>query len=510
MSNLPNPTTGSFGSIPGSPEENGCNIHVRSPLDRHFPSDNAGRSTLTTTRLRLQEIGGNKPRYFWANSIVSNVALITTPHTEPALATSPLVSTLPEPTTTPEQEKEPEECSAGVESHPSSVLHSAGSNTVRSRASQASRSLSTITLPSFISSDQPRPHSSSVGMQIESASRPIDHHRRGFSIFGQRFGKTGSVSPVNDEDTGCKRSRPASSSLQIITSVLKGSGSTTSPVRSLVPPSRRSSRHSSRRLNLSPGSEDEAAIQWERLPPLARGILPASSSQNHTVNGAEELSTERFPSYCENEPRPQVFLATHVPLPPSPSMLSSSASSLTYAPPSSEDIPPINGFTAPYVSYPPLPPSIPSTPGTFSYPPTTHSTDRFADAHTVHRASRTVSLVINTLRPLSGEVGRTHSNLSTPTTTTTLSASPGNDSGCSPRGPGDSVIGPPVHHGSAASAHSQYPDVQELVPPPPPLPIVPLNPPLHTSPRGPRPLLTTPAQLNRSATMYSQTSSTGQ
>ena len=466
------------------------------------------------TQPRLQEIGGNKPRYFSTSSIVSSVALITIPHTEPPAAVSSLVSTSPELAPIPNEEQEPVERSASGEiHHPPSTFDSTGLSTAGLRISQASGLLSIITLPSFIVNDRPRTYSSSAGVQIESPVRPNNYHRKRPSIFDQKLSGTESISPIspaNSEDTGGKRSRPTSSSLQIITSVLKKSGSVTSSVRPYSPSSHRSSRRSLGRPNLSPGSDDEAAIQWKRLPPLppAQCTRTTKPPQNRTVSGVEELSTERLPLYRENKPGPPILLTAYVPLPPSPSTLASSVSSLTYAPPSPEDIPPINGFTTPYALYPPLPPSNPPSPRQFNYPPTVNPVDRSMDAHTVHRADRTVSLAISTLPRLPSEVGETQLNLNDPTTATTpISTLPRNNNGFLPYGPNEDA----TIYRRSASAYSQHSSVQELVLPSPSLlGVVRSSPPPPMSPRGPRPLPPTPGQLSRSVTSYSQTSSTGQ
>ena len=500
MSNLPN-FTRSFDYVPDSPEKSGCDVCDRSPLDLHFRQDGEGDPT-SATQPRLQEIGSNKPRYFSANSIVSSVALITIPHTEPPVAVSFLVSTSPEPAAIPNGEQESMERPASGEiHHPPSAFDSTGLSTAGLRTSQASGLLSIITLPSFIVNDRPRTYSSSVGVQIESPVRPNNYHHKRPSIFGQRLSGTESISPIspaNSEDTGGKGSWPTSSSLQIATSVLKRSGSVTSSVRSCSPSSHRSSRRSLGRLNLSPGSDDEAAIQWKRLPPLP----PAQCTQSRTVSGVEEFSTERLPSHCENEPRPPILFAARVPLPPSPSTLASSVSSLTYTPPSPEDIPPINNFTTPYILYPPLPPSIPPSPRQFSYPPTSNPTDGSMGAHTVHRAGRTVSLP-----RLPSEVGETQLNLNAPTATTTpISALPRNNNGFLPYGLNEDA----AIYRRSASAYSQHSSVQELVLPSPSLLGVRSSPPPPMSPRGPRPLPPTPGQLTRNVTLYSQTSSTGQ
>ena len=254
--------------------------------------------------------------------------------------------------------------------------------------------------------------------------------------------------------------------------------------------------------DLSPGSEDEASIQWKRLPPLpfAQGIRTTQSPQSRTGSGVE-LSAERLPSYRESDPRSPVFLASNIPLPPSPSTLASSVSSIIYASPSLEDIPPANGFITPYASYPPPPPSIPPSPGQFSYPPTPKFTNRFTDTHTVHRADRTVSLLIGTLRRSSREAGRTRLNLNTLSTgTTPICVLPRNNDGLPPYGSkGNTTI-----HRRSALGYSRHYSLPELVLPSPLLGVESSSPP-PVSPRGPRPLLPTPGQLNKSATLYSQT-----
>ena len=209
---------------------------------------------------------------------------------------------------------------------------------------------------------------------MESPIRP--HQRKRSSLFGHRLSGTDfvpPVSPVNDEDTSSSNgSRPVSGALRIITSMLKrrGSASSTS-LRSSATSSRHSSRHFPRRTNLSLGAEDEAVIEWKRLPPLpsAHGTSATQTPQSRRATGAGDFPTGRLPSYHEKEPNPPGFFAPYIPLPPSPSILASPVSSLAYAPPSPTEIPPINGFTTPYTSYPPLPLSIPSTPGSFCYPP---------------------------------------------------------------------------------------------------------------------------------------------
>ena len=253
------------------------------------------------------------------------------------------------------------------ETHLPSNFSTTSFNTTRSRGSQA---LSVITLPSFITNDRPRPYSG--GARMESPIRP--YQRKRSSFFDHRFSGTDSappVSPVNDDEASDNGSRRASGALRIITSMLKRRGSTSSSsVRSSATSSRHSSRHFPRRPNLSLGAEDEAVIEWKRLPPLpsAHGTSASQTPQSRRATGVQDFPTERLPSYYENEPNPPGFLATHVPLPPSPSVLASPVSPLAYAPPSPAETPPIKGFVF-RSSYPPLPPSIPPTPGSFGYPP---------------------------------------------------------------------------------------------------------------------------------------------
>ena len=490
----------SFDYIPSSPEKSGLNIPDCSSPDRHFRPDGEGDTTSVTRP-------GNKPRYFsTSDSIVSDVALITTSHTEPLAAAPSLVSTSLEPTATPNQEQEkPVERTAGAESHPPLASDSARLSTAESRISQASGLLSIITLPSFIVSDRPRPYSSSARAQTESPVQPNNYDRKRPSILSQRLSGgelTLPLSPANSENTGGKMSRPAFNSLRIITSVFRRSGSTASSVRSCSPSSRCSSRRSLGRLNLSPGSEDEAAIQWKRLPPLpsAQGIRTTQSPQSGTGSGVEEFSTERLPSYRESDPRSPIFLATHIPLPPSPSTLASSVSSMTYGSPSLEEISPTNGFITPSTPYPPLPPSISPSPGQFSYPPTPNSTDRFAGTHTVRRADRTVSLAIVSPRRLLSEVGGTRLNLNTLSTVTTpISVLPWNSNGLPPYCSNGHAT---IHRGNG-SAYSRHYSLQELVLPSPSLLGIQSSPLPPMSPRGPRPLPPTPGQLNRSAALYS-------
>ena len=281
----------SFDYIPGSPEKSAFSIRDSSPPDRHFRPDGEGDTTSVTQP-------GDKPRYFTTSgSIVSDVVLITTPRTEPLAAACSLVPTSLEPAATPNQEqKEPVERSAGGESHPPLAFDSARLSTTGPRNSQASGLLSIITLPSFIVNDQPRTYSSSARARTESPVQPNNYDHKRPSIFGQRLSGAESILPLslaNSENTGGKTSRPTSGSLRIITSVFRRSGSTASSVRSCSPSSRRSSRRSLGRPNLSPGSEDEAAIQWKRLPPLplAQGICTAQSPR--AAQGAGSRSSQR-------------------------------------------------------------------------------------------------------------------------------------------------------------------------------------------------------------------------
>ena len=456
------------------------------------------------TQPRLQEIGGSKPRYFYANSIVSNVAQVTTPNTESPPTAPTVASTSSRQTEQPDQE--PAERSEDGEHHPPSSFGAALFNTARSRASHASGFLSIITLPSFIATDRPRTYSSS-GAKMESPVHPQTHHRKRSSLFGKRVSATDAVPPIspgNDEDTRGKRSRPTSA-LQIFTSALKRSGSNSS-LRSSSPSSRRSSRRSLGRRNPSLGIEEEAVIQWKKLPPIPP---PVQNRQSQRESQVEDLSKEPLPSYSEREPKPQLFLAPLVPLPPSPSTLASSVSSLTYAPPSPEEIPPINGFTTPYASYPPLPPSIPSTPTPFSHSPTPtpRSTDRFVDTPTDRTLARSVSPGKSALRGLFTEVGLTQSDEDSPATVVPPPF-PGSSDDSLSRGSSDGGTDISTHRRSGSSEYSQISTVQELVMPPMPVLTYPssLSPPM--SPRGPRPRPL--PSLSRSGTLYSQTSSNGQ
>ena len=448
---------------------------------------------------RLQEIGGNTPHYSTTRSIVSNVASITTPYTGPSATTSAVVSAPPDPAAN--SDTEPVEQPGEGENYPPSAFDTANFNRARSRGSQASGMLSIITLPSFITNDRPRPYSSSVGVQIESPIRP--HHRKRSSLFGQRFTGADSAQPVshaNDQDTGGNGNRPTSGALQSMFSPLKRSDSGSSVGSTSASP-RRSPRRFFGRLNLSLGMGTEAVTEWRRLPPIpsAQGTPPAQTTQNRGVTGIEDSPMERLPFYDEGEPRPPDFFATQIPLPPSPSTPASSASSWVYATPSSP--PPsssVNGFTTQYASYIPLPPSIPSTPRQFSYPPTPNSADEFMDTRTIRAGDQTVSLASNNLRRLSGDAGWTHSTFSTPKTAS-ISVPSGDNDGTSDYGPNDDEAGRSNYRESAVSEVSQYATFQEFAFPPPPL----------TSPRGPRPL-PSPGRLNRSGTLRSYASSTGQ
>jgi len=449
------------------------------------------------TQPRLQEIGGNKPQYFNAHSILSNVASITTPYTYPVSAPPTVVSVSPEPAARPDLE--PTERSAEGEIHHPFAFNTAGYNVPGSRSSFTSGLLSIITLPSFITNDRSQLHSSPVGGRIESPVRPYNHHRNLSSLFGRRLSGTDSILPVSVNDEGMS----SKWSLHIITSALEWSDSTSSSVR-LHSPSR-SPRSFQGRLNLSFDVEDEAAMRWKKLPslPSTQGASSIHSPHSRRANEVEEFSTERLPTYCEKELKPPGFLAAHVPLPPSPSTPAPSVSPLSYASPSPGEIPPTNGFTTPYASYPPLPPSIPPSPGSFSYPSTPRS-DEFVDVYTIRPADRTVSLSINTPHRLSGFVSRTHSY--TPATPT-IFAHPGNNSGSLPYVPNDDGTGRFVYHRSEVSAYSRFSTVQEVLLPPPPSLVSPSSP--STPPRGPRPL-PTPGQPSRSRPSSSQTSSTGQ
>lgn len=447
---------------------------------------------------RLQEISGNKPQYFNAHSVISNVAVITNPYTDPGVATPTVASTFPESTAKPDQETM--ESSAGGENHPPSAFNTSYFNRARSRVSQASGLLSIITLPSFIANERPRPFSSSTGPQTESPDGP--HFRKHSSVSGH--GGDDSVLPVspnNDENTSSKKSWPTPGALQIITSALRRSGSTSSSTRSVSPASRRSPRRFPGRSNHSLGDEDEAIIEWNRLPPLpsAQGTSTTQTPRIHTAREAENFSTERLPSYHEEEPRPSGFFAARIPLPPSPSTQSSLVSSLSYATPSPAEIPPVNGFTTPYVSFP-------STPGQFSYPPAPYSTDNFMGAHTARTTDRTVSLAINALNHLSGNDRWSRPNSDTPTTASHSSFLVGDDGSY---GPNDDWARRSVSRRSTISAYSQHSSGQEIeLPPPPPMLALPSSPPPPMSPRGPRPP-PAPSRLSRSATLHSQTSSTG-
>ena len=409
---------------------------------------------------------------------------------------------------------------------------------------------------------------------MESPIRP--HQRKRSSLFGQRLSGSDCappVSPVNDEDTSSNGSRPVSGALRIITSMLKRRGSaSSSSLRSSATSSRHSSRHFPRRANLSLGAEDEAVIEWKRLPPLpsAHSSSATQTPQSRRATGVGDFQVGLLPSYHEKEPKPPGYFAPFIPLPPSPSVLASPVSSIAYAPPSPTDIPPINGFTIPYTSYPPLPPSVPSTPGSFCYPPlppSISSTPRsfdypplppsipstpgsfsypplppslpstpeahkyplppsipssprpFSYPHTPHSTGEPMGAhLIHTADPkaflATDALPRLFNDERRPylslgtPTTTALSAFPGNNDSCLPQGPNDDGAGQPIYRGSSVSAFSQHSTVQELA----------LSQSLLTfpssssrpmSPRGPRPL-PAPGQLSRSGTLYSQAGSIGQ
>ena len=445
---------------------------------------------------RLQDIAGFRPQYFSADSIVSNVALITAPHKDstPAVgATSTIGSTSLDQAA--KSDSEIVECPVEDESLPPSAFNNTNSNMARSRVSQASGLSSIITLPSFIASDRPQRYSSSVGAQTESPVRL--HHRKRSSLYEQRFGidAVNPIFPGNEEGMGGGWAQPTPGPSQTIPSQSKRKGTAPPPVTSPSPP--RPPRRFPGRLNLLLGARDEAITEWRRLPPLP----PAQPPQSPRATRVEDLPAERLPSYYEEEPKPPAFLARHVPLPPSPSTLASPGSSLSYATSSPTEVPP-------YVTYPPLPHSTPSTPRSFSHPPPPHSTDEFVDAHSTLPADPTGSLAINTRRRLSGDVGRTRSNFSSPTTAI-RSAIPGSNNGSllysSPIGDG---AGRSVHRRSSiSSAFSQGSVVHELVLPSLPPSIFPSSPPPPLNPRGPRPLPTS-GQLKRSGTFHSQASST--
>ena len=435
----------------------------------------------------LQEVGSSKPQYFNTNSIMSNVASITTPYTDP-------VSDL-EPT---------ERFAEGESFHPF-AFNTTGCNSARSRSSYASGLLSIITLPSFITNDRPLPYSSPVGVRVECPVRLNNHHRKQSSLIGRRFSGTDSVLPVssvNDDDMSSKWS------LQIITSALEWSSSISSPV-GLHSPSR-SPRSSQGRLNLSLDAEDEAAMRWRELPslPSTQGVSSIQTPHSRRATGVGNFSTEWLPSYCEKELKPPGFFAARVPLPHSPSTPPPSVSPLRYALPSPDGIPPTNGFTTPYASYPLLPSSISPSPGPFSYPPTPRSSDKFMDVHTIHRADQTLSLTINTPHRLSDVVCRTHSKLYTPTTPT-LFALPGNNSGFLPYAPDDDRTRGSIYRRSGVSAYSQSSTIQDILLPPPPSLAASSSPSTPVSRRGPRPL-PIPGQAGRSRTPYSQKGSTAQ
>ena len=453
------------------------------------------------TQPRLQEISSVKPRYFSVQSIVSNVAMITTPHTDPTPATPAVVSASIEPAakSDPEIVERPTE----GERRPSSAFDTTNFNVARSRGSHTSGLLSIITLPSFISNDRSGPYSSSAGARVESPIQP--NRRKPSSLFGQMFDIVPPTTPTDESaggNTG-KRSRPTSGALQLITSVLKRSGSTSPSVRSASPSPRRSLRRFPGWLNPSLSAEDEAAIEWKRLPllPLIQGSPTIQASQLLRVAGVEEFPTERLPSYCEKDLKPPSFLAPHVPLPPSPSTMASSVSSLAYALPSPAEIPPINGFTTPYTSYPP--PPIPSAHSPFDRPPIPRSAEKITDAHTIHATESTTSLADNTLRRVSDDVGSDSSNLTTPMTAA-FSVFSGNSSGSLPYPPNGDEPRLSICRESTVSAFSQH---STILFPLPPLLTLSSSPPPPTSPRGPRPL--PPGQRSRGRTLYSQTNSIG-
>ena len=90
LSDLPTFATNSLVNSPTSLEKSRSVIQGRSPLDRHPPPHGEQESP---SQARLQEIGGGKPWYSMARSIISNVAVITTPSAEPTIAgDSPLPS----------------------------------------------------------------------------------------------------------------------------------------------------------------------------------------------------------------------------------------------------------------------------------------------------------------------------------------------------------------------------------------------------------------------------------
>lgn len=393
------------------------------------------------------------------------------------------------------------ECSAEGDAHSPSDFNTANFNPARtsSRCSETSGLLSIITLPSFIANDRPRTYQSSSGARIESPIRSSHHHKRS-SLLGQEFSRTGTpVSPVNDEDAVGKEGRPASGTLQIITSALKRRSSSSS-TRSTPTSSRRSSRRFLGKSNLSHSAEDEAVIEWMRLPPLpsTHSTSAAQTPQSGGETGEKDFPAERLPSYCEEEPEQSDFLALHIPLPPSPSSM---VSSLAYALPSPVEMSPIKGITTPHTSYPPLPPSIPPTPEPSSHPPTLQSPDRSTDARRARSADSIVSLAMSTLRRLSGSVGWTHSDPNTPTTATP--ALPGNNNGFSFYGPSGDGTGSSIYRGSTFSAFSQ----RSTLASPPSLLVSPSSPPRPMSPRGPRPLLPQ-SQLSRNGSLYSPGSST--
>ena len=372
FSAAPTFTNKSFDAIPGSPKKSAVDIFDRSPLDLHF-SPNSQRGSMLAPKPQLQEMGGKKPRYFSANSIVSDVALLTTPPVNPTPTSLTLVATPLEPVV--QLDQDPTGSAVEGENHPPAAFNTALFNSTTSRYSNGSGLLSIITLPSFITNDRPRTQSSSTAAKMESPVQPQSHYRKQSSNLSQRFSATEScppASPVSEGDTVGKRSRPSSTMLQIITSALKrSSSSTSSSMRSVSPSSRRSSRRSLGRRNPSLGADDEAVIQWRKLPPIPT-VQGSPAMQNSPSPGAGEVKgapSERLPSYAEKDPKPHFFLPAQIPLPPSPLTAASSVSSLAYAPPSPQEISPINCFTTSYLSHFPLPPSVPSTPRSFVYPP---------------------------------------------------------------------------------------------------------------------------------------------
>ena len=560
LSSAPTFITKSYDVTPGSPEKNEGTTLDRSPLDRLLPLDCQGGPTLPP-KPQLQEISRKNPRYFSTESFSSDVVVLTAPPVDPTPTSSTAVSNPFEPA--PQSDQEFTEPSSEGESHPPAFFNATLFSTEKSRHSNGSGLLSIITLPSFITNDRPRTHSSSTAVKLESPVRPHSPYRKQSSNLSQRFSGTDSgttASPVSDGDASSKRNRPTSTTLQILTSTLKRNSSTSSFLRSPSPSSRRSSRRSLGRRNPSLGAEDEAVIQWRKLPPipLVQGTPPLQNSPNQRAGEVKDSPIERLPSYTSRDSRPRFFLASQIPLPPSPSTLNSSVSSLAYAPPPSpQEISPINDFTALYLShfplppsvpstpgsfvfpplppsipstprqfnfpplppsipstpgtfcYPSLPPSIPSTPGQFSYPPlppsvplTPSSTDKFPGVHMGHATDRLVSLAIGSLRRLSREVCRPQSDFDA-LSTATVSAFPGKINGHNGDGNEFSI------YQRESSVYSETSGAQGLVLSPKPSFSSPSSPPPTMSPRGPRPrpLPMTPTQLNRSRTWHPKTSS---